>query len=368
MENLKAWVEINLSNILHNFDEIQRFVGVKIMPIIKADAYGHGIVEIANILKDKASIFGVATLCEAMKLRNFNIKNDILILAPSMNYDLEEIIQNNIICTIATFEDAVTLNNVALKLDKKANIHIKLDTGMGRIGFNISEDTINQILLINKLANINIKGVFSHFAQGEDLDTSFTKLQYQKFEFITNEIQKHIEYFEKHICASGTIINCKDMHLDIVRPGALLYGIFPSFEIKNPLNIKPAMSVKARVVFINHIHVGESIGYNRTYFAKVPTTTAIIMYGYADGYLTNFSNKSYVSINKKKCNIIGRICMDQIIIDVTNVKDIKVGDIVHVIEDDGPSILELSKLGNINAREIQCLTTTGNRLQRIYKK
>ena len=372
LSTLKSWVEIDLDAIVHNIGQIQRFIApATVCPVVKAEAYGHGAEAVAKAcVRAGVKNLSVATIEEAIELREVGIKVNILVLGPTLPSQYEDVFEYNLTISICSPDEAARLAAYAGDLSRSIKVHIALDTGMGRLGFKATETESDEIVeficFYSKLPNIELTGVFSHFAVSESKDTSYMEEQFAVFNSICEKTKKKGMNTTFHICASGSMISSPHMHMDMVRPGAIIYGLFPSFELTNPLKIYPAMAVKARIMFINHIEENRSVGYDRTWIAKRETRTAVIMYGYADGYSTSFSNKSYVTIHGIDCPVIGRVCMDQTIIDVTDLPHITVGDIVHVIGGEGPSIMELVKIGGLSSREIQCLTTSGTRMPRVY--
>ena len=373
LSTLKAWVEIDLDAIVHNIGQLQRFVAPTLLcPVVKAEAYGHGAVAVSKAaVRAGVRNLAVATIEEAIELRKAGIKVNLIVLGPTLPDQYEDIYEHGLTMTVASMKEVNYLLVFAHDLPGPINVHLKLDTGMGRIGFKVRPDTVaavtESLLRVRQVPNINITGLFSHFAVSESADLRFAEEQYTLFRQVSELLEKRGMQVLKHICASGTIVSSPAMHMDMVRPGALIYGLFPSFELDNPLDLHPVMAVKARVMFINFIEPGESVGYDRTWVAKRPTRTAVMMYGYADGYSTSFSNSAYVNLHGVNCPVIGRVCMDQTIIDITDIEHhVHIGDIVHVIEGHGPSIMELVKMCGLSSREIQCLTTTGTRMPRVY--
>ena len=373
VEKLSSWIEIDLDAIVHNIGQIQRFVSpVALCPVIKADAYGHGAVEVAKVaIRAGVKNLSVATVSEGIKLRNAGIRSNIIILGPTMPYELIKAVENNLTLTVHSLDEFIYYGAVGGRLKKIINVHYKLDTGMARLGTKVIREETDSLLdflyFTKKTKYLNIVGLSSHFATAELADTSFMEEQYKLFRLISDDMEKKGMNIIKHICASGSIVTSPHMHMDMVRPGALIYGLFPSVELENPLVLYPAMSVKARVIFLNSVEKGESVGYERTWIAQRKTNTAVIAYGYADGYSTSYSNNSYVTIKGFNCPVIGRVCMDQTIVDITDVpEEIKKYDVAHVIGGEGPSIMELSKLGGLGSREIQCLVTASRRAPRAY--
>ncbi|MCL1995161.1 MAG: alanine racemase [Defluviitaleaceae bacterium] len=369
-ENLRNWAEIDLDNLAHNVIETKKFVGdTNFMAVVKAEAYGHGSIEISKVvLENGASSLGVATLDEAIKLRQNGITAPILVLAPTMGISNPLLLEHNISQAIATVAAARELSQAAVAVGKTAVIHIKIDSGLGRIGFKTTPDTVQKILEIDKLPGIKMEGIFTHLAVSETRDTSYTQEQYKNFLQVTQPLKNAGLNLVEHISASGAILSNPEMNMGMVRPGALLYGVYTSDEIPTRIDLRPVMVVRGRIAFLNHIAKGESVGYSRTYFASRPTTIGILIYGYADGYPSKFSNKSHVSINGIKCPVVGRVCMDQLLVDVTDVPNVGVGDIADIIGGDGPSAFDLTNISDVTTREVQCLTNIGKRVPRVYYK
>lgn len=361
IENERAWALINLDNIRHNYLQIKKIALTEVMPIIKADAYGHGSFEVAKALSDiGAKYFGVATCEEAISLKN--IGAEILILGFTPEKKLQDVIANGLEQTVYDFETAKKLSDIATKLNRQARIHIKIDTGMHRLGFEAAPETIDTIQKINCLPNLVVTGIFSHFAQSDIENDQFTYEQYEKFNYIVKNLSgmKII----RHISNSSAIINYPQFKMDMVRTGLMLYGISP-FE-KNILDLKPAMSLRSQIAAIKEINFGESVSYNRKFTADSKTKIGIIPIGYADGYPRACSNKMNVIINGRYAPIIGNICMDYLMINLNGI-DAKIGDEVILIgqyENLTISATDIAKLNKTIAYEI--ITSIGKRIPRYY--
>lgn len=366
--------EINLDAIAHNTKQIRKIVNDKtdIMVIIKADAYGHGAVEVAKVaLYNGASALGVAISDEGIQIRNNNINVPILILGYTPEAKIDEVIKYNLIQTVFTYEMAEAISKVAIKLEKIAQIHIKLDTGMNRIGFLPIDKSIDDIIKISKLKNIEINGIFTHFATSDEKDKSFTYKQAQIYQNFVNKLEAlglHIPV--KHVSNSGAIIDLPEFAFNMVRAGIILYGMYPSEDVdKSKIDLKPAMSLKTQVSYIKEISENNPISYGRTYYTKTNTKIATIPVGYADGYSRALSNKGRVLINGEYANIVGRICMDQFMIDVTHIPNVNIGDDVILIgeqNDKAVTAQEIAKLiGTINY-EVVCMIS--KRIPRVYIK
>lgn len=361
--------EINLDNIAYNMTNIKKSLNknTRIMAIVKADGYGHGAVEIAKTaLYNGANWLGVAIIDEAIEIRKNNILEPILILGNTIEHKFIQVIKYNITQTVFSYNMAKKLSNEAKKLKKNVNIHIKIDTGMSRIGFLPTKETIQQILNISKLPYIKITGIFTHFATSDIKDKSFTKEQFQKYIYIVNILEKKgINKFIKHISNSGAILDLKNYQLDMVRVGIILYGMYPSNQVEKNIALKPAMTLKTYISFIKELEPNISVGYCRTYFTNKKTKIATIPVGYGDGYARILSNKARVFINGQYANVIGNICMDQFMIDITHIQNIKEGDEVILM---GECITpeELANLQNTINYEIVC--NIGKRVPRVYIK
>ena len=368
----RAWLEIDLGAITHNFHEVRRSVGtdVEICAIVKADAYGHGSVECSKVLiKTGVNSLGVATCDEAFELRNNDINCDIAVLAHSPDERFMEIITASLTQTISSLDTAKKLSKVASELNKTARVHVKIDTGMGRIGFSPMEQSIDTIMEISRLPFILIDGISSHFAMSECMDKSYTYKQYERYMFVANALRKRGLPFRAHICNSGGIINHPQMHMDIVRPGALLYGLNP-LEWDCGLDLRHAMTLKARICHISRIKAGESVGYDRIFVAERETLVGTIVIGYADGFVSSLSGNSRVIAGNGYAPVIGRVCMDQMMVDLTDIYGVNVGDEVILLGEKGVLKItpnDLAHQGNIRTREVLCALGNAKRIPRLYK-
>jgi len=365
--------EINLDNIAHNIREIKKTLNnnTKLLTVVKADAYGHGAVEVSKVaLYNGSDWLGVAICDEAISLRENNINVPILILGYTPKYKIDEVVKNDLTQTVFSFEMAKILSNSAVKLNKIANIHIKIDTGMGRIGFLPTDENIGEIIKISKLPNIKITGIFTHFSTADQADKTFTYKQYDKFKYVVNKIKSFgIKDIICHAANSACILEIKDVMLDMVRAGIITYGMLPSNEVKKTIDLKPAMSLKTHISYIKTVEKNVSIGYGRTYFTNKITKIATVPVGYADGYSRILSNKARVIVNGQYASVIGNICMDQFMIDVTDVENINIDDEVVLIgsqKDASITAEELASLEQTINYEVVC--NVGKRVPRVYIK
>ena len=368
-------LEIDLDNLTNNIGKIREYIGndTLIMAIVKANAYGHGAVTCGKVfLENGADRLGVSILSEGITLRKGGISSPIILLNYTAPSQFKELLKYDLIQSIYKYEDAKLLSDCAQDLKTVAKIHIKVETGMNRIGFLPNEDSIEDIVSIMKLPNLEVEGIFTHFAMADELDKNHTKDQYSKFIWVLNRLEDldvHIPI--KHVANSATILDLPEYKLDMVRPGIILYGHWPSEYInKEVLDIKPAMTLKSCISNIKNLDEGEGIGYGQTYKAKRKSKIATLPIGYADGYSRMLSSKEpYICINNQKVAIAGSICMDQLMADVTDLDKIDMDDEAILFgydNDNYPSVEEIAnKLGTVNY-EILCMI--GMRVPRIYIK
>ncbi|MFT5835383.1 MAG: alanine racemase [Sulfurimonas sp.] len=372
-----VWAEINLDNLAHNMREVRRVTNKKskVAAVIKADGYGHGAVAIGQTLLDNgADIFAVATLSEAIQLRASFTDVEIMILGYTPENLAEEVVQNNIIQTIYSIKQAEEFSKVAVSLNKNITVHIKVDTGMNRLGMQTTDDvideTIEDILKINELENLVLEGVFTHFAVADEIDKKYTMQQVEKYNYIINDLEKkglHVPI--KHVSNSASIIDLPELNFDMVRAGIMLYGLYPSKNVNhNIVYLKEVMCLKAKVSQIKDLEAGACVGYGLKYKSDKKSRMATLPVGYADGYTRMLSGKAMVMINGQKVPVCGNICMDQCIIDVTNI-DTKLGDEVVLFgcnNLNGVSIDDVAELLNTINYEIVCMIN--KRVPRVYIK
>ena len=359
----RTWAEIDLDAIAHNMREIRKITSpdAQIMAVVKADGYGCGFYETTKVLLENgADRLAVAILQEGKQLRKRGIDVPILILGASFEDDIEDIIDSDITPNVCSFEFAKAISEVSERKQKTTKIHIKLDTGQSRVGFLISdnnEKVIREIEKISQLPYIEIEGIFSHFSTSDEADDSYTRLQFKRFMEVCNELKNiGINIPIKHICNSAGVMMYPEMHLDMVRPGVILYGMYPSEEVdKSRLNLIPAMTVKSKITFVKEVEAGRGVSYGKEYITDGTTKIATVPIGYADGYLRKIAKCGKMIVNGVKVPIIGRICMDQCMINVSNVHNIERGDEAIIFGREGITIDDLAKwLDTINY-EISCV-------------
>ncbi|MEW6103233.1 MAG: alanine racemase [bacterium] len=361
-----SWVEVDLSAILYNISCIKKITSSKILAVVKADAYGHGAIEVAKAIKDRVDMLGVFSIDEGIALRNKGIKKPILILGPSQASCAKDIINYEL--TPAVFTEEM-LEALSSKAKKPINIHIKIDTGMWRIGVPYKDAP----LFIEKAIaypNIKVRGIFSHLATSYLKDKSYAKEQFERFSYVLKSLsQKKINIPMRHIAASAGILDLSQMHLDMVRPGILLYGLFPSKEVEKKFLPKEAMSFKTRIAFLRKIPKGSGISYGQIYITDKEATIAVIPVGYSHGLRRALSNKGYVLIRGKRAKMVGTICMDMTMIDVSDIPDASIGDEVVIFGKQGEGFISIDELADAcNTINYEIITGINPSLSRIYKK
>lgn len=369
-----VWAEIKLDNLAHNIKKVKNAISseTKIMAIVKADAYGHGaIMASRTFLEHGAEYLGVATLIEAIELREKGIEAPILILGYTSPYVYKHLFHYKIMPTIFSFNQAKLLNKIARERNESTKIHLKVETGMQRIGFNHSDDLINGASKISDFEKLEVEGIFTHFAVSDSIDKSFTKNQYKSFKkFVAVFEESNYEVPIKHVSNSAAIIDLPDFNLDMVRPGIMLYGFYPSQEVNvNGIELKPAIKLVTELSHRKFVQPRKGIGYGLTYVTKKRSLIGTIPIGYADGLIRNLSNIGYVAVKGKQAPIVGRICMDQSMIDITGIKDANIGERVTVFGDGSEGEMHIEevseKIGTIT-HEVLC--GISRRVPRIYFK
>ncbi|MCX7749020.1 MAG: alanine racemase [Clostridia bacterium] len=369
----RAWAEVSLDAISHNVREIRRITNKKaeIMGVVKADAYGHGVMEVARtLLNNGVTRLAVSMLDEAIQLRKNGIEVPILILSYTDPRRADEIILNDVTQAVFSHDLATALSDAAIRLNRNVKIHIKIDTGMTRVGFMPGYSAVKNVIEISKLPRIIIEGLFTHFASADESDKTYTHLQFERFMSICNELNRIGVYIPiKHVANSAAIMEFPEMHLNMVRPGIILYGLYPSVEVdKSKLDLKPAMTLKANVVLVKDVEKDTPISYGRIFTTKRTSKIATIPIGYADGYTRLLTNKGRVLANGGFAPIVGKICMDQCMIDVTDLeKGVRVGDEVVLFGKQGEQEIKVeevaAQIGTINY-EVVCII--GKRIPRVY--
>ena len=363
--------EINLDNICDNIKNARKIIDkdTKLMGIIKADGYGHGAVPIAKVLNPFVDAYGISIVEEGIELREVGITKPILILgyAPEKMYD--EMIAYDMMPAICDYEMAKKISQRCVLLGKTLKVHIKIDTGMSRIGFSLGKESVEQIVAISKLSNIQIDGIFSHFAKADEIDKTFVKEQLVKFMKMVEDLEENGVIIPiKHISNSAGIIDMPEANLDMVRSGILTYGLYPSDEVKKErLPLKPAMSLYAYVTMVKELEEGTPVGYGGSYVTTRRTKVATIPAGYGDGYPRALSNQGKVIIHGQFAPIIGRVCMDQFMVDVTEIDNVTTGDKAILIGKIGEKEITLEEIGAMSASfNYEAACDVGKRVPRVY--
>jgi alanine racemase len=374
MDSLRPRVvaEVSIDAIRHNYRQIRAIVPnhTEIMGIVKADGYGHGAIEVSNILQQEgANRFAVAIAREGEELRRSGIVSPILVLGYTPRADIKTLIENDLTQTVFSYDMAKYISDEAIELNKTVNIHIKVDTGMGRIGFLSSPKSIEEIKKIAELPCINMEGIFTHFSTADEEDMTYTQHQWSIFEGFLKELNEvGIDLPIIHAANSAATMCHSYTHLDVVRPGIIVYGYYPSqFLREKIIDLKPAMTLKSQVVHVKELPEGHYVGYGRKYYTHQKTKIATIPIGYADGYSRRLANKGRVLIRGEYAHIVGNICMDQFMVDVSHIKNIRVEDEVVIFGEQGSKCIPIEEiaeaLGTINY-EIMCMI--GKRVPRLY--
>ena len=367
----RTYAEVNLQAVRNNIQEARKNIrkGTKIMAIVKANAYGHGAVPVAKALISQVDAYGVAMIEEALELRDAGIDKMILILGYTGEEWYDELVKHRISQTIYTYEMAKRLSDVAVSFGKQTPIHIKVDTGMGRIGFAPTEESLDIVEKISHLPGIFIEGVFTHFARADEKTIEAAKGPFNRYmKFIQGLEQKGIQIPIRHVSNSASIIAFPEANLDMVRSGITTYGLYPSEDVpKDIMKLQPAMSWKAKISFVKRVNPGTSISYGGTFTAEKPMVVATVPVGYADGVKRDLSGKGRVLVHGEYAPILGRVCMDQFMIDVTDIPDVKMGDTVTIFGKDGKkciSVEEIAESSHSFNYEFVCSVTT--RVPRKY--
>lgn len=370
-----VWAEINLSNADYNIKKIREKVGPdkEIIGVIKADGYGHGSVKMAEVLRENGvKTFAVATLQECIVLREAGAMEDIIMLGLTPDMYADTIVKYNITPVVNSAANAKAISDAAESHGVEVSGLVAIDTGMGRIGYlTDDEEAISDIKKIEALPNFSIKGLFSHFATADAADKTFAKLQEERYNSFAKKLEEAgVNIPMKTFANSASIMEIPSVYFDAVRPGIILYGCYPSDEVdKNELSIKPVMSVKANIVHIKEVPEGFSCGYGRKFIAERPSVIGTIALGYADGYPRPYSSQAKVIVNGQFAPIAGNICMDQCMIDLTDVPNVKVGDEVIIMGSDGKNTILADDIANATGTiNYEILCAFGQRLPKVYVK
>ena len=368
MEYANTYVQIDLDAIAQNFRAVLHRANGPVMAVVKADAYGHGAVPVAKVLESLCAFFGVSSVAEALELRRAGLEKPILILGHTPTDTYEAVVAASIRVAIFNREDAEKLSQTAQKLGTPAYVHFALDTGMSRIGFQVTEESADLCAQIARLPGLNIEGLFSHFATADEEDLTKAQAQAEKYAAFDQMLQaRGIRIPVRHLDNSAGIMNFRCQY-DMARAGIVLYGLYPSAQVdKNLLPLKPAMQWFSRVSHVKTLESGRELSYGGTYTTEKPTVVATVPVGYADGYRRSLSNRFYVLIRGQKAPILGRVCMDQFMVDVTNIPGVTPGDRVVLMGTDGGETISAEELGAAaNSFNYEQVCDVSRRVTRVY--
>lgn len=370
---LRCYAEISLEAIGHNIREVKKRLpeGVKLLGVVKANAYGHGAVPVASYLENQVDYFATATIEEAVELRENGISAPILILGYVSPSQYGDLVEYDITQTIDSYAQALALEKEAARQNRKAKAHLAVDTGMTRIGFQVTEHDADEAAKIADLPHIELEGMFTHFSCADQEDKTYCSMQMEKYDKMTALLaERGVTIPLRHICNSAGIMEFDDHRFEMVRSGIITYGIYPSEEVKKErLDLIPALSWKSHVIHVKEVGSGIGVSYGATYVTEKPMTRiATVSAGYADGYPRALSNQGCVLIHGKKAPIIGRICMDQMMVDVTDIPDVQVEDVVTLVGTDGDETITIEEIANPAARfDYEMLCDISSRVTRVYK-
>lgn len=363
--------DIDLSAIRKNIMTMKSCIpeGKKLLAVIKANAYGHGAIEVADALDDLADYYGVACTDEAIELRNAGISKPILILGETDGSQFEELIQYDITQTIFTVRQAEELSKAAGKLGKQAKLHIKIDTGMNRIGFACKKESVQDIVTISKFPNLNMEGIFTHYYKADERDKSVAGRQLEDYTKMIGWLEEAGVVFPiRHISNSAGIMEMPNDTYDMVRSGISTYGLYPSEEMdKEACVLYPAMELKSHVTYVKTVKSGETVGYGGTYTLPEDKRIATVGVGYADGYPRALSNQGRMLVRGQYAPIVGRVCMDQTMIDVSHIPDVQEGDEVVLVGKQGENILSVEELSGMSASfNYEFVCDVNRRVPRVF--
>ncbi len=371
----RVYAQIDLDAILHNMEQMQKTISrnTKIMGVIKTDGYGHGAVPIGRELEklDVTWGYATATVEEAQILRENGLKKPILVLGASFSESYGLLAEKEIRATVFSLRQAQALEQYAKEAERKIIVHVKINTGLSRLGFQVTEEAADEIAQISVMPHIVIEGMFTHFAKADARDKAMANAQIHKFSQMREMLgERGVEVPILHCSNSAAIIDMPAANMSVVRAGISLYGMWPSDEVqKNNLDLQPVLSLKSQIVFVKELEAGRTISYGATYETTRRERIATIPIGYGDGYPRSLSNKGYVLIHGKRAPICGRICMDQFMVNVSHIPEAKEGDTVVLVGRDGQEVISMEEMGELSGRfnyEFAC--DLGKRIPRVYVK
>ena len=363
----QVWAEVNLQTLRENYFKLQAYTQSEMMPIVKADAYGHGLIPVVKTLMAcGAKRYGVALLEEALEIREVFPELTVMVLGATDPDQSDTLVKEEIVPAIFQLSQAQALSEAAVKQNRTARLHIKIDTGMSRIGFR--ERDFADIMKIAALPNLFVEGIFTHFATSDQRDLSFAREQLKRFQSLYDKLKKAgLTIPIRHAANSAAILQFPESHFELVRPGISLYGHTPSSQVGEDVGLEPIMSWKAKVSHLKSIKMGETVSYGRTFQAAYPTRVATIPVGYADGLRRALSNQGEMLIHGKRSTIIGRVCMDQTMLEVTKIEGVKIGDIVTILGKDSNDQITATEMAEwIGSISYEVICGISKRVPRVY--
>lgn len=369
----RVCARIDLDAVLYNIEQMKNRIGgdAQLIAVVKTDGYGHGAVPIARMLEDVPYVWGYAVACleEAVQLKENGMKKPVLVLGCVFPDQYEEMIRYDIRPAVYTEEMAKAMSEEAVRQGKDVFFHIKVDTGMGRIGFPVNEESADTIRRVSELPNVQLEGMFTHFAKADETDKTYTYEQHRKFLWMKEQMEKRGVAIRYYDCDnSAGIIDFPDMKHDLARAGISMYGMYPSEEVdQDAVRLKPALTLTSHVTFVKDVEPGTAISYGGTFVAEKKMKVATIPVGYGDGYPRSLSNKGFVLIHGKRAKILGRVCMDQFMADVTEIPETKFMDPVVLIGADGDEQITVEELADLSGRfNYEFVCCLGKRIPRVH--
>lgn len=369
----RVYAKIDLDAISYNMEQMKKRIGdgARLIAVIKTDGYGHGAVPIAKMFEECSYVWGYAVACleEGIALRENGIRKPILVLGCVFPDQYHEMVENDIRPAVYTEEMARQMSEEAVRQNRPVYFHIKIDTGMGRIGFPVNEESADAVARISRLPNVRTEGVFTHFAKADEKDKTYTLEQHRKFMWMKEQLEKRGVEIHYYDCDnSAGIIDFPNMKHDLARAGISTYGMYPSEEVnRDAVDLKPALSLISHVTFVKDVEPGTSISYGGTFVAPKKMRVATIPVGYGDGYPRSLSNRGYVLIHGKRANILGRVCMDQFMVDVTDIPETRFMDQAVLIGEDGGEKITVDELADLSGRfNYEFVCCLGKRIPRVY--
>jgi len=366
------WAEINLGAIAHNVRALKALTapGTRLMAVVKANAYGHGVKEVARVALDNgAEWLAVARVNEGIELRESGFKAPILVFGLATGESIADALENDLVLTVYNPESARAISDAALAAKRRAPVHVKVDTGMGRLGYLWDEKGIKAIEEIVRLPGLDVQGIYTHFATADAVDKTFTRRQLQRFKQGLDALARRGLHFPlRHAANSAAVIDLPETHFDLVRPGIAIYGLYPSDEVdRSRVALEPAMTLKARVTQVKEVGAGFSVSYGCTYVTPAPTVLATLAIGYADGYTRLLSSRGCALVRGKRAPVVGRICMDQCVVDVGHIPGAGPGDEAVLMGSQGNEVISADEIASaIGTINYEVVTMISSRVPRVY--